>query len=101
MWYFLLVYGCEVFLFENYLGGALLCVCILIANIIYCLVFITNLIILVLAFDPKHDVIYPEVILLGYTGNVLAWMLMFGYSEMARKLLKMTFQPATKIERLL
>ena len=52
--------------------------------VIFCLTFITNLIILVLAFDAEN-IIYPEVVLVAFMGSLLSWFLMFGYSEMARR----------------
>jgi len=52
--------------------------------IIFCLTFINDLIILVLAFD-EENVIYPEVVITALSGSLLAWMLMFGYSEIARR----------------
>lgn len=52
--------------------------------IIFCLTFINDLIILVLAFD-EENVIYPEVVITALAGSLLAWMLMFGYSEIARR----------------
>ena len=53
--------------------------------ILFCLCFINALIILVLAFDDEN-VIYPEVVWTALIGSVLSWMMMFGYSEMARRL---------------
>ena len=52
--------------------------------IIYSLAAINSLIILVLAFNPDN-IIYPEVVVVGFVANMLAWMLMFGYSELARR----------------
>ena len=52
--------------------------------IVFCLTFINDLIILVLAFD-EENVIYPEVVITGLSGSIFAWMLMFGYSEIARR----------------
>mmetsp|Transcript_2669 Transcript_2669/g.4757 ORF Transcript_2669/g.4757 Transcript_2669/m.4757 type:complete len:299 (-) Transcript_2669:218-1114(-) len=52
--------------------------------IIFCLTFINALIILVLAFD-EENIIYPEVVWSALVGSILSWMLMFGYSEMARR----------------
>jgi len=54
------------------------------AWIIFCLTFITNLIILIMAFDGETP-IYPEVVWSALIGSMLSWMLMFGYSEMARR----------------
>lgn len=53
-------------------------------GVIFCLVFIIELIVLVLAFDSEN-VIYPEIIWSALIGSILSWMLMFGYSEMARR----------------
>eukprot|EP00578_Thalassiosira_sp_NH16_P007167 CAMPEP_0181125148 /NCGR_PEP_ID=MMETSP1071-20121207/26880_1 /TAXON_ID=35127 /ORGANISM="Thalassiosira sp., Strain NH16" /LENGTH=294 /DNA_ID=CAMNT_0023210541 /DNA_START=250 /DNA_END=1134 /DNA_ORIENTATION=+ len=55
------------------------------AWIVFCMTSITNLIVLVLAFDAEN-IIYPEVVLVGFVGNMLSCMLMFGYSELARKM---------------
>jgi hypothetical protein len=62
------------------MGGFLIAACI-----IFCLTFINGLIILVLAFDIEN-VIYPEVVWSALIGSILSWMLMFGYSEMARRM---------------
>jgi hypothetical protein len=53
-------------------------------GVIFCLVFIIDLIVLVLAFDSENA-IYPEIIWSALIGSILSWMLMFGYSEMARR----------------
>lgn len=53
-------------------------------GIIFCLTCINELIVLVLAFD-RENVIYPEVVWSALIGNIISWMLMFGYSEMARR----------------
>ena len=55
------------------------------AWILFCLTFINDLIILALAFDP-NNIIYPEVVVVGFVGSMIAWMLMFGYSELARRM---------------
>ena len=52
--------------------------------IIFCLTFINNLVIMVLAFDDDN-VIYPELVWSALIGSMLSWMLMFGFSEMARR----------------
>ncbi|KAL7537948.1 hypothetical protein ACHAWF_005952 [Thalassiosira exigua] len=52
--------------------------------IIFALTFVTDLVILVLAFDDDSP-IYPEIIWTAMIGAILAWMLMFGYSELARR----------------
>ena len=52
--------------------------------IIFCLTFITNLIILIIAFDG-NDPIYPEVVWAALIGSIISWMLMFGYSEISRR----------------
>ena len=52
--------------------------------IIFCLTFINNLIIAVLAFD-SNNTIYPEVVFVGFMGSLCSWVLMFGYSELARR----------------
>ncbi len=51
--------------------------------IIYFLTLIYNLILIVLAFDIEN-VTYPGVVLVGFCGSILAWLLMLGYSELAR-----------------
>jgi len=60
------------------LGGLLIA-----AWILFCLTFINGLIILVLAFDEEAR-IYPEVALTAVIGNMVAWICMFGYSQLAR-----------------
>ena len=52
--------------------------------VIYCIAFINDLIILVLAFD-EDNVIYPEVVWSALIVSIFAWMLMFGFSEIARR----------------
>lgn len=52
--------------------------------IVFALTFVNAVIILVLAFDKK-TVIYPELVWTAMIGSVVAWMLMFGHSEMARR----------------
>ena len=54
------------------------------AWIIFCLTFVNDLIILVLAFDGDN-VIYPEVVWSALIGSILSWMLMFGFSEITRR----------------
>jgi len=60
------------------LGGLLIA-----AWILFCLTFINGLIILVLAFDEEAR-IYPEVALTAVIGNMVSWICMFGYSQLAR-----------------
>jgi hypothetical protein len=62
------------------MGGFLIAACV-----IFCLTFINELIVLVLAFNIDQ-VIYPEVVWSALIGSILSWMLMFGYSEMARRI---------------
>jgi hypothetical protein len=62
------------------MGGFLIAACV-----IFCLTFINELIVLVLAFNVDQ-VIYPEVVWSALIGSILSWMLMFGYSEMARRI---------------
>lgn len=52
--------------------------------VVYCIAFINDLIILVLAFD-EDNVVYPEVVWSALVVSIFAWMLMFGFSEMARR----------------
>ncbi len=52
--------------------------------IVFALTFINVLIVLVLAFN-KENIIYPKVVWSALIGSILAWMLMFGYAEMARR----------------
>lgn len=52
--------------------------------IIFSLTFILELICLVLAFDEDVP-IYPEMVWTALIGSIVAWMLMFGYSELARR----------------
>ncbi|KAL3815872.1 hypothetical protein ACHAXA_010262 [Cyclostephanos tholiformis] len=67
-------------------GGAHCCMggFLIAGGVIFCLTCINELIILVLAFDSEN-VIYPEVVWSALIGNIISWMLMFGYSEMARR----------------
>lgn len=53
--------------------------------IFFCLTFILNLILLVVAFDDKQPV-YPEAIWTALIGSMVSWMLMFGHSEMIRRM---------------
>ena len=62
------------------MGGFLIAACVT-----FCLTFINELIVLVLAFNV-NQVIYPEVVWSALIGSILSWMLMFGYSEMARRI---------------
>lgn len=55
--------------------------------IMFALTFLNALIILVLAFDEDTR-IYPELVWTAMIGSVVAWLLMFGYSEMARRTYK-------------
>jgi len=52
--------------------------------IVFALSFVNALLILVLAFD-EASVIKPELVWTALIGSTVAWMLMFGYSEMARR----------------
>eukprot|EP01082_Thalassiosira_pseudonana_P008866 g7813.t1 g7813 contig26:339476-340333(-) len=52
--------------------------------IVFAMTFINDIVILVLAFD-EDNIIYPEVVWSALIGNIFAWLLMFGYSEMARR----------------
>lgn len=65
-------------------GGGCLGGLVIAGWIVFCLTFINDLIILVLAFDGKNA-IYPEVVWTALVGSILSWMFMFGYSEVARR----------------
>ena len=52
--------------------------------IVFVMTFLLDLTIMVVAFNDSQ-VIYPEVVVVGFMGSVFAWMLMFGYSELARR----------------
>jgi hypothetical protein len=53
--------------------------------IIFSLSFIYSLILIVLAWDPEN-ITYPGTAVVGFIGCTLAWLLMLGYSELARHL---------------
>mmetsp|Transcript_7070 Transcript_7070/g.14944 ORF Transcript_7070/g.14944 Transcript_7070/m.14944 type:complete len:319 (-) Transcript_7070:161-1117(-) len=46
--------------------------------------FVFDMIIIVLAFD-QENIIYPETVWAALIMNILTWMMMFAYSEMARR----------------
>ena len=71
---------------QNAKGSCCLDAFVIAAWIIFVLTFIYNLILIVMAFDPEN-VTYPGVVLVGFAGCILAWLLMLGYSELARQLL--------------
>ena len=71
---------------KNAKGSCCLDAFVIAAWIIFFLTFIYNLILIVLAFSPEN-VTYPGVVLVGFAGCILSWLLMLGYSELARQLL--------------
>ena len=71
---------------QNAKGSCCLDAFVIAGWIIFVLTFIYNLILIVMAFDPEN-VTYPGVVLVGFAGCILAWLLMLGYSELARQLL--------------
>eukprot|EP00584_Thalassiosira_punctigera_P027260 CAMPEP_0172580862 /NCGR_PEP_ID=MMETSP1067-20121228/139977_1 /TAXON_ID=265564 ORGANISM="Thalassiosira punctigera, Strain Tpunct2005C2" /NCGR_SAMPLE_ID=MMETSP1067 /ASSEMBLY_ACC=CAM_ASM_000444 /LENGTH=297 /DNA_ID=CAMNT_0013373617 /DNA_START=57 /DNA_END=950 /DNA_ORIENTATION=- len=52
--------------------------------IILVMTFLLDLIILVLAYEEDTP-IFPFMVLVGIVGSIISWLLMFGYSEMARR----------------
>ncbi len=71
---------------KNAKGSCCLDAFMIAAWIIFFLTFVYNTILIVLAFNPEN-VRYPAVVLVGFSGCILAWLLMLGYSELARQLL--------------
>jgi len=55
-----------------------------VAWVTFALVFILNLIILIVAFDDDTKPIWIEAVWVAFIGNILAFVFMFGYSQVAR-----------------
>ncbi|KAL9182965.1 hypothetical protein ACHAXT_004244 [Thalassiosira profunda] len=54
------------------------------AVVIFGITFVLDLVLLVVAFDGEK-LIYPAAVLVALLGSIVAWLLLFGYSEVARR----------------
>ena len=53
--------------------------------VLFCITFILNLVILVVAFDDDVKPIWPGGVWTALICNILSWLFMFGYSEVSRR----------------